>query len=140
MRRRYGRSTVVLLVISVLVLGADLTLRLLNSPRRILMHTLRISELPSSITSLRMGSDVWTDETRCFYFEISPTDFPKLLTGHEFNSYDLGSLSWEAKTIHISPPVAFVARWRYDWKGSAAHCQLVTNEEKSRVIEIFSAH
>ena len=86
-----------------------------------------------------MGSDVWTDEVRCFYFDIAPNDFPALLVGRRFRTIDIGG-TFEARTIHVSPPVNFVARWRYLWETESAHCEINTNEEKTRVIAVFAAH
>jgi hypothetical protein len=59
-----------------------------------------------------MGSDVWTDEVRGFYFEIAPEQFPLLLAGRDFRLLDFG-MPFETKTIHVKPAVTFMARWKY---------------------------
>jgi hypothetical protein len=128
-----------LLAVLVPIIGAVVTLWILESPSRILRHALNLERLPGSLTRLRMGSDVWTDEVRCFYFEIAPSDFPALLVGREFHSADFGG-SFETRTIHISPPVSFIGHWRFMWETTGASCEINTNEERTRVIAVFSAH
>ena len=135
MRRNWKIPITVLLasIITVLV-----TYRILESPNYVLRHALGLERLPSSITNLQMGSDVWTDEVRGFYFEISPEDFPALLAGRQFRRIDLG-VPFEARTIHISPPVTFVAERHYRWRAENTRCEIITNDKKARVIAVFSA-
>ncbi len=135
MRRKWKLLLIALLA---LIFGTITAYRILESPSRVLRHALHLERLPSSITNLRMGSDAWTDEVRGFYFEIAPDDFPALLVGRQFHPSDIGE-AFEARTIHISPPIAFVARWQYRWETDGSRCYIIANEKKTRVIAIFSA-
>ena len=135
MRRKWK---LILIALLVPIIGAVVAYRIAESPSRILRHALHLQQLPPSLTNLRMGSDVWTDEVRGFYFDIAANDFPALLAGREFRPIDIGG-TFEARTIHVSPPVSFIARWRYLWETEGARCQINTNEEKTRVIAVFSA-
>lgn len=125
-------------ILAALILGGYATLCILDSPRNVLRHVLHLDNLPSSIQHLRMGSDVWTDEVRGFYFEVAPDQFPLLLAGRDFRLVDLGT-TYEAKTIHVKPAVTFTARWRYMWETNGADCTIDANETKDRVAILFSA-
>jgi len=85
-----------------------------------------------------MGSDLWTDEVRGFYFEISPAEFPKLLNGRNFELRDLQT-TYDVSTTHIKPPISFSARWRYVWETDGAGCTINATESKDRVIVLFYA-
>jgi len=85
-----------------------------------------------------MGSDVWTDEMRCFYFAIAPSDFHQLLAGRDWQSYALESPQ-ETKTIHISPASALSGRSYYEWKTDGAMCRVFPEDSHEHVIVIFSA-
>jgi hypothetical protein len=136
MRRKWK---LILVIVLASIIGAIVTYRIMESPGNILRHALHLERLPSSIKHLRMGSDVWTDEVRGFYFEIAPSDLPELLAGRQFRDVDIGG-TFQAHTIHVSPPVSFIARWKYVWETESARCEIAANEEKSRVIVVFAAH
>jgi len=127
-----------LAVVAALVLSGYIAFSILDSPSNVLKHALHLQTLPRSIKHLRMGSDVWTDEVRGFYFEIAPAEFPLLLTGRDFKLSDMGT-TYQARTIHVKPAVTFMARWNYTWQTSGAHCRIDASEAKDRVAIVFAA-
>jgi hypothetical protein len=129
----------ILIILLVPLTGAIMAYYILESPSRVLRYALHLQRLPASIRNLRMGSDVWTDEVRCFYFEIAASDFPALLTGRDFRSFDM-PWTLEARTIHIAPPLSIPSQWEYLWEVEGAHCEINTNAEMNRAIVVFSAH
>jgi hypothetical protein len=135
MRRKWKLLLIVSLTV---VIGVVVAFRIFDSSSSVLSQVLHLERLPSSIRHLRMGSDVGTDEVRGFYFEIAPNEFPALLAGREFRPIDSGG-TFEAHTIHVFPSVSFLARWLYVWDSPHAQCKITTNEEKTRVIVLFSA-
>jgi len=134
MRRKWK---LILIALFVPIIGVFIAFRIAESPSRILRHALHLQQLPASLTNLRMGSDVWTDEVRGFYFDIAPNDVPALLAGRRFRLIDIGG-KFEAHAIHVSPPVSFIARWRYYWETESAFCEININEENTRVIGVFA--
>jgi hypothetical protein len=131
-------TRIVLITVLVPILCAVTVYRILESPSRILRHALHLRDLPSSISNLRMGTNIWTNEVRGFYFDIAPRDFPTLLTGRHFYRIDPGG-TFEAQAAHLSPPVSLIARWRYRWETEGAYCELSTNEDETRVVAVFAA-
>ncbi len=125
-------------LVAVLIIGVYISLRVADSPQRVLKHALGIPSLPPSITDLHMGSDVWTDEVRSFCFELAPQDFPALLAGRQFVLRDFG-MTYEAKTMHIQPPITFIARLNYVWETAGVRCVIDASETKDRIIVLFSA-
>lgn len=138
MRRKWKSILIALILLP--ILGAIVAFRIIESPSRMLRHALHLEQLPASVTSLSMGSDIWAgDEVRDFYLEIAHNDFSALLSGRQFDSFDY---QWpvEARTIHVSPPRDFAAHWIYRWEAENARCEVKTNAEKTRVIVVFGAH
>ena len=85
-----------------------------------------------------MGSDVWTDEVRCFYFKIEPDDFAKLLSGRDFQAID-SSYPQTHETIHIAPAVSVTGHDYYLWQTDDASCSIYPDDARERVILIFFA-
>ena len=132
------KSKLIVVALLVSVICAVAAFRIAESPSRVLQHALRLKQLPSSVSGLRMHSDVWTDEVRRFYFEIEPSEFPALLAGRPFRAIDMGG-AFEVHASHVSPPVAFTGRWIYRWEGEGAYCEIKTNEERNRICTTFAA-
>ena len=133
---KWGCLTLVA-IFAVLFLSIYILHRIQDSPSSVLRHALHLQNLPSSIRGLRMGSDVWTDEVRSFYFEIAPDQFPLLLEGRKFR-INIDTV-FEAKTKHMKPAVTFNARWEYMWETNGADCRIDVNDTKDRVTVLFTA-
>jgi hypothetical protein len=113
--------------------------RMISSPSAILKHALNISEIPKSVKSLQMGSDVWTDEVRCFYLTIAPNEFEQLLTGRHYQ-VSINEIPFQIQTIHISPPNRVSGHIHYNWQTNSASCSIDSDDSHEHVIIIFSAH
>ena len=107
-------------IAGVLVLCA-VGLYAVSSPRVILKHALHIQSIPKSVRNLKMGSDVWTDEVRCFYLTIAPDDFTQLLVGR---NYRTNSGPFETETMHMSPGAKVSGNICYRWQIEDASCDV----------------
>lgn len=124
----------ILTPIAIVIVG----FRIISSPAFVLRHALNLDRLPTSISHLQMGSDVWTDEMRSFYFELDENEFPALLAGRPFE-HDKSFRPASVETMHVLPPVRIVAHARYIWLVPGAMCVLSANQERTRVIVAFDA-
>jgi len=110
----------------------------IESPSAVLKHALHIRSIPSSIAELRMGSDVWTDEVRCFSFAIAPGDFDRLLMGRAFAKITF-EYPREALTMHLSPAVSVSGHASYQWRTNGADCTIFPDDAHEHIIVIFTA-
>ncbi|GHC67920.1 hypothetical protein [Roseibacillus persicicus] len=143
MRGKRRKKLVASLVLAGLIGIGVGVLRYLEAPRNVLQHALNLQKLPPSLDNLKMGSDVWGDEVRGFYFDVAAEEFPLLLTGRSYEEEDVNTTfrgTFVARTIHVSPPVSFPARWRYRWQTEGATLEILTDEKRHRVIARFSAN
>ena len=115
MRRPSKPFRIAIAIFVVVVLIGYCAIRAVSSPSAILKHGLQISSIPRSVGNLRMESNVWTDEVRCFYFTIAPGDFQKLLAGRDFQNVTFES-PHEERTMHISPPALISGHSYFQWK------------------------
>lgn len=107
-----------------------------SSPRVVLKYALNLQTIPKSVRNLKMGSDVWTDEVRCFYLTIAPDEFGQLLTGRNYQTIDGPS---EAETMHISPRMKISGNLSFLWETNSTSCGVFPDDTHEHVIIIFSA-
>jgi len=107
-----------------------------SSPHVILRHALHLQTVPKSVKNLKMGSDVWTDEVRCFYLTIAPDEFPQLLAGRNYST-NIGPA--KMVTMHISPQMKVAGNVSYTWQTNSADCKVFADDSHEHVIVIFSA-
>jgi hypothetical protein len=122
-----------------LALAGYMGIRAISSPRAILKHSLNIPSIPKSVSGLRMGSDVWTDEVRSFYLTIAPADFEQLVAGRIYQVITNAD-QFPATTMHISPPVRLDGHVVYKWETDRASCSVQPDDTHEHVIILFSAH
>jgi hypothetical protein len=120
------------------VLTGYAVFRPVESPSAVLKHALHLRAVPHSVGNLRMGSDVWTDEVRCFSFTIASAEFDQLLAGREFKKITYESPK-EARTIHISPAVSVSGHTSYRWQTNGAYCVINPDDSHEHVIVVFIA-
>lgn len=118
--------------------GIYIAYHIFASPHAILKHALHIQSVPKSVKNLKMGSDVWTDEIRCFYVTIASNDFAQLLAGHDYQVFTNASL-FERETMHISPKKKISGHVSYHWKTNSANCEIYPDDSHEHVLIIFAA-
>lgn len=107
-----------------------------NTPldaRAELRSVLNLERLPTSVTNLHIGDDIWTDYIVHIYCELDPLDFPAMISAIPFQKDVLETPYTISPPDYAPMPLFDAEETYYISDGALTKCMIWTTKEHDRM-------